>query len=220
MAPVFLSKSLTNSFGPARKALVAGLLLAFLWSLFPMRAFASQLRDGTLPDLASFEKSVENNVPGTLRGVYADGLFALPVIQQPGYGSYYISTKPDTVTEFGAAAAYGNVGLLAHDFLSGQLFPQLGIGQPIELVYGDGHIEYFTVTQVLKYQATDPYSTQSDFVDLSTQERLTSVQLFKRVYMGARHVTFQTCIEENGNSSWGRLFVIAQPRQVSTGAGQ
>jgi len=42
---------------------------------------------------------------------------------------------------------------------------------------------------------------------------LTAEQLFNRVYRGDRHVTFQTCIDANGDISWGRLFVIAIPHQ-------
>jgi hypothetical protein len=40
---------------------------------------------------------------------------------------------------------------------------------------------------------------------------MTARQVFKRVYAGERHVTFQTCIERLGNRSWGRLFVLAVP---------
>jgi hypothetical protein len=36
--------------------------------------------------------------------------------------------------------------------------------------------------------------------------------MFKRVYLGDRHVTFQTCIKAYGNQSWGRMFVIAVPK--------
>jgi len=36
--------------------------------------------------------------------------------------------------------------------------------------------------------------------------------LFRLVYRGERHITFQTCIEAYGNGSWGRLFVIAKPK--------
>jgi hypothetical protein len=36
--------------------------------------------------------------------------------------------------------------------------------------------------------------------------------MFKRVYFGDRHVTFQTCIEKDGALSWGRLFIIAVPK--------
>jgi hypothetical protein len=41
--------------------------------------------------------------------------------------------------------------------------------------------------------------------------------MFKRVYFSNRHVTFQTCIEAEGNLSWGRLFVIAVPGREFAG---
>jgi hypothetical protein len=64
----------------------------------------------------------------------------------------------------------------------------------------------------LQYQALQPYSPNSDFRDLETNDTISAVQLFGKVYRGDRHVTFQTCIEAYGNSSWGRLFIIAKPK--------
>ena len=191
------------------------LLLLAIAILIPHPASASRRKKSTLPDLASFIESVKNGDANTLRGVYVNGIFALPVVQQPVYGSYDVSNKPDALTEFGAASAYGNVGLLAHNYLSGRYFSRMTTGLLIELVYGDGRTEYFTVTQIIQYQATDPFSVQSNFIDLNTKESLSANQLFRKVYMGPRHVTFQTCIDANGNSSWGRLFVIAVPEPVN-----
>ncbi|MCL4268439.1 MAG: hypothetical protein KJZ72_02790, partial [Anaerolineales bacterium] len=51
----------------------------------------------------------------------------------------------------------------------------------------------------------------SDFRDLETESILTAEQLFNQVYRGEFHLTLQTCIENEGNSSWGRLFIIAKP---------
>ena len=79
------------------------------------------------------------------------------------------------------------------------------------MVYGDGKVEYFKVTRLLRYQALQPRSMVSDFLDLESGERLTWQQVFKKTYQGAQHVTFQTCIERNGDQNWGRLFVIAVP---------
>ncbi|MBI3738301.1 MAG: hypothetical protein HY258_04575, partial [Chloroflexi bacterium] len=155
--------------------------------------------------------SVENGNANTLRGAYAENVFAIPVMQQPTYNAGYVSTNPNMVTEFSLAAQFGNVGLLAHNTLSGQYFSLLYVGQRIQLVYGDGRIEYFRVTHVYRYQAESPYSMNSNFIDLDTREYLTAYDLFNKVYKGSRHVTFQTCIAYNGNSSWGRLFVIAEP---------
>ena len=46
---------------------------------------------------------------------------------------------------------------------------------------------------------------------------LTADQMFKRVYTGDRHITFQTCIFAEGISSWGRLFVVAVPKTDFSG---
>jgi hypothetical protein len=53
---------------------------------------------------------------------------------------------------------------------------------------------------------------RSCWVKDKTEETLTAEQMFKRVYLGDRHVTFQTCIKAYGNQSWGRMFVIAVPK--------
>jgi hypothetical protein len=81
------------------------------------------------------------------------------------------------------------------------------------LVYGGGKVEYFVITEILQYQALQPTSQWSEFHDLAdaNNKTITAEQLFKRVYTGPRHITFQTCIEAEGNLSWGRLFVLATP---------
>jgi hypothetical protein len=108
-------------------------------------------------------------------------------------------------------AKFGNVGLLAHNDLCGRYFFQLAAGQEVRLVYGDGDVEYFVITQMLQYQAFQPDSPYSDFRDLSSDEIVTAEQMFRKVYTGERHVTFQTCISANEISTWGRFFVIAEP---------
>jgi hypothetical protein len=109
------------------------------------------------------------------------------------------------------------VGLLAHNNLSGRFFFQLAVGQEVRLVYGDGKVEYFVISKILKYQALQPTSPYSTFRDLTNDEKLTAEQLFNKVYRGDRHVTFQTCMEANGNLSWGRIFVVAEPRAQYSG---
>ena len=109
------------------------------------------------------------------------------------------------------AAEYDNVGLLAHNTLSGRFFSGLAIGQEVRLIYGSGKVEYFIVTEILRYQALQPASPYSDFRDLHGGGLISAGELFKRVYTGERHVTFQTCIEAEGNLSWGRLFILAKP---------
>ncbi len=205
-----------------RLLITSALLLLIIATLIPHPAAAAPAADTpALPALATFITSVQNGNANLLRGVYIDGVFALPVVQQPSSNAGYVSTVAGTLTQFSLAASYGNVGLLAHNYLSGQYFSQLTPGEKVTLVYGNGRTETFRITNIYQYQATAPYSTKSDFIDLTTKQYLTAYQLFSKVYMGTRHVTFQTCIANNGNSSWGRLFVIAEPEtnQASSSTG-
>jgi hypothetical protein len=200
MAPRSISRS-THIF----IALFTLLVLAF--RPVPAEALAQPAQ----PDLASFILSVQDGQAGVVRGVYVDSVMAYPVIQQPSYNAAYVSTTDGVVTEFGMARQTGNVGLLAHNTLAGRSFSNLKPGQYVVIVYGDGKTETFIVTQILRYAALSPFSTTSEFKNLDTNITISATQLFSNVYMGSRHLTFQTCIEYNGNDSWGRLFVIAVP---------
>jgi hypothetical protein len=167
--------------------------------------------EATLPNFVEFLKEVQNGELNVLRGVYIPNVLAFAVVQQPVDQAGYVSYKADEITQFRMPTQFGNVGLLAHNDLCGRYFFQLAIGQEARLVYGDGSVEYFVITQMLRYQAFQPDNPYSDFRDLSSGGTLTAEQLFKKVYMGERHLTFQTCIAANESSAWGRIFVIAKP---------
>jgi len=168
-----------------------------------------------LPDFRDFAQPVENVDVNTLSGVYVPNVLALPVIQQPSGDDGYVSNKDDQTTQFAMASQFGSVGLLAHNYLSGRFFSELAVGQEVRLVYGNGRVEYFVITEILRYQALEPNSQLSSFRSLDHSEILSAEQMFKRVYAGERHVTFQTCIAADGTVSWGRLFVVAEPKQFS-----
>lgn len=203
----------------SRTVLNASFLLVILISIFFNPVDARALGNGRqpLPSFSDFSKTVQNGEASLLRGVYVPDVLALPIAQQPAGNAGYVSIKDGEVTQFGMASQFGNVGLLAHNHLSGKSFSQLAVGQEVRLVYGNGKVEYFVITEVLKYQALQPTSPYSSFRNLNKDETLTAEQMFKRVYFGERHVTFQTCIEANGNLSWGRMFVIATPKPVYSG---
>jgi hypothetical protein len=197
----------------SRRALNAGLLLLVLASLFvhPGTALADDRQEAVIPVLMDFSNSVQNGQAGVLRGVYTEDVLALPVVQQPAGSPGFVSGYDGLVTQFGMAAQFGTIGLLAHNHLAGRSFSGLEVGQTVRLVYGDGRIERFIVTEVLEYQALQPTSPYSSFRDLASEEVLSAQQMFQRVYQGEHHLTFQTCIDAEGNPSWGRLFVIAEP---------
>jgi hypothetical protein len=192
-------------------------LLVILATLFfnPLPVFAEEKGpSSSLPDFASFVRTVIDGQAGKVRGVYVPEVLAMPVVQQPSGNPVFVSNIDNEITEFSMAADMGNVGLLAHNYLAGTSFSMLATGQMVRLIHGDGHIEDFIINRILSYQALDPYSPYSEFRDLETGVTITAEELFGLVYRGERHVTFQTCIEANGNSSWGRLFVIAEPKKL------
>lgn len=192
------------------------LLLFILAAMLPspISVSASAMGNNTnLPTFPDFSQTVQNGQATVLRGVYVKHILALPVIQQPSGNAGFVSSSDDQTTQFRMASQFGNIGLLAHNHLAGKSFAQLSIGDEVLMVYGDGHVEYFVVQEVLKYQALQPNSPYSSFRNLDKDETINAEQMFKRVYFGDRHVTFQTCIEAEGNLSWGRLFVIAVPKE-------
>lgn len=189
-------------------------LISLIFQTNPAKALGNS--ETGLPDFGEFIKTVQNSEAHIVRGVYVPDILALPVAQQPAGNAGYVTNKAGEVTQFDMAAQFGNVGLLAHNHLSGSLFSKLGIGQEVRLVYGNGAVEYFVVTQILQYQALEPNSQYGSFRDLSNNEQLTAEQLFNKVYRGERHVTLQTCIASVESMSWGRLFIIAAPKTQMT----
>lgn len=201
-----------------RRLFVLSFLLVFFTSAgFPLAAQAAPSADlAAIPDLSTFTASIINGNGKVLRGIHVEGMFAYPVVQQ-GY-SMEVSELPATLTQFGWASSYGVTGILAHNWLSGLDFFRLRVGQKINLIYGDGRTETFWVNRIYRYQATMPESTYSQFIDLDTGKGTDAEGVFRKVYMGGGHVTFQTCIAKDGELSWGRLFVIAEPFEPAPAA--
>lgn len=197
-----------------RTALYLSILVFFLTTFFlnPDSTQAIGDIDGILPGFVDFSRSVQNGDASVLRGVYVADVLALPVAQQPADRPYYVSNRDGEATQFTMASRYGNIGLLAHNTLSGKFFSRLSVGQQVHLVYGDGRVEDFVVATILRFRASTPESVSSTFYNLDRNETLSASELFSRAYAGERHLVFQTCIAANGNASWGRLFVEALPK--------
>ena len=121
----------------------------------PFRVAAQVLADNpyTISELSTFVQSVENGQSHELRGVYIEGIFELKVVQQPDNNPTYVAPFDDVITQFGPASQLGNVGLLAHERLSGSLFSMLAPGQVVRLIYGDGRIDSFLIVHIYRYQA-------------------------------------------------------------------
>ena len=163
------------------------------------------------PGLNDFALAQLNGQPGDVVGVYVPGAFALPVMQQPKDQPAFVTSDGNRLTQFGLPKQYGTVALLAHNYLSGSQFYDLQYDQDIVVVYGDGRIEQYRIDRIEQFQALSPNSPYSQFIDLSDPHGkvLSSANLFNRIYTSAGQLVFQTCIDNDGEPSWGRLFITA-----------
>ena len=162
------------------------------------------------PFLDTFIANLITGEANKVVGVYVEDVLALRVVQQPSSDPAYVSTLQNVATYFLMVhQVTGNTGLLAHNYLAGNNFFELQPGQVAVIIYGDGSTEEYMVSEAQEYQALSPNSPTSNFVSLDTGETLTSTGLFYEVFGGSTRTTFQTCIAQGDELSWGRLFVIA-----------
>ena len=162
-------------------------------------------------NLESFISSVQNGNGSQIVGIYSQGNMAFEVGGQPSGNAGYVTSSASEVTRFGLASQYGSKGFLAHNYLAGASFFNLSSGDIITLVYGDGSTQNYQIQTVRRFQALQPNSTQSNFVDLDNGGNLSASDLFHQIYNSDNPVVLQTCIANDGISTWGRLFVIAVP---------
>jgi hypothetical protein len=172
----------------------------------PLTRESSEALDITL---SSFVNQLNPGSQGQVIGLYVPQKLAQPVVQQPrGQGSF-VSAENGVITQFSMAAQYGSLGFLAHNYLAGIEFYEIDPGDSIYVIYGDGHIEKYHALEIRRYQALQPDSTQSTFVDLETGDRLDAASLFYQTYGVSGQLILQTCIAQGEEDSWGRLFIVA-----------
>jgi len=162
---------------------------------------------GAPTDFNTFVASVSNGSKD-VTGVYVPGVLALRVVRQSGNS---ISAAPGVATLYQAAAQRGVIGLLAHNYVSGWRFFNLSPGMEVRIVYGNGTVKKFTVSSIQRYQATAPGDFSKPLINLSTGREEKPKSIFNKIYSGGNKVVFQTCIAQDGYSSWGLIFVTAKP---------
>lgn len=172
----------------------------------------AQLSSSPGAGFEDFRLMVMNGQAEQVVGVFVPGVLAQPIIQQPDSQPGFVSSQPGAITQFLMAADYDTIGLLAHNYLAGAEFSRLEVDQPVFIVYGDGHYDAYKIVRMDRFQALMPNSAYSDFIDLENSSVVSSAsEVFYRIYGQGDRVVFQTCIENNGDLSWGRLFVTAEP---------
>lgn len=200
---------------PPRQLILFFSLITVLWSAVLPTASGHALTERSdradLPALDVFIEQVWNGQAAELRGVYVDGILSAAVVQQPDGETDFVSPWQEVLTQFSLASRLGSTGLLAHNDLAGKSFSQMRQGQKLHLIYGDGHISTFRVSEILVYQALQPESADSPFMGMDSGTVLTSSELFMNVYNRPGTVVLQTCLEMNDHLTWGRLFIVAEP---------
>jgi hypothetical protein len=166
--------------------------------------------EATFPTLDEFIASIASGQSSAWRGLYATEKFIARIVQQPPNNYSYISSENEVLTQY-MLAEEDVVGLLAHNTHAGQYYFLISLGDQFYLVSDDAKTQLYQVQQIDRYQALQPSSNISDYKNLETGEILTTAQIFARYYMGDPHVTLQTCIAQNGQANWGRLFILALP---------
>ena len=157
------------------------------------------------------EQQLLGMAPSGMSSIYLEGIKFLRIEQQP-HGRYnHVSARDNVLTNFQMASRYGNMGLLAHNYLAGKYFSQLKLGDHVYLMDGKGKARKYRVDLIQKFRAVRPRDPRSSFEDLQDNEMYTAAEVFRRVYMGSHHVVLQTCIAQGDVQEWGRLFLICKP---------
>lgn len=209
--------------------LVSSVSLFFAFALFGMSSPAIPVTGQPAGQMANvnavnpintldeFTQSLVNGNSAQIVGVYVDGTFAYPIVQQPASNPGFVSTEDGKITQFASASRYGSIGLIAHNNLAGAGFSLLQVGDVITLVYGDGSARTYSVNQIRQFQALSPTNPYSTFIDLDNPNSILDVStVFYDIYAANGRLVLQTCIAKDGIDSWGRLFVVAEPVETVT----
>ncbi|MCX7976822.1 MAG: hypothetical protein N2646_07080, partial [Bellilinea sp.] len=146
-------------------------------------------------------------------GLFHPLLLQAEIIQQPKTNPAFVSPAAQKLTQFSLASQYGVTALLAHNYLLGESFLKIKEGDVLTLVYGDRTFQEYRVEEIRRYQALTPNSPYSKFINLADPDKkvFTAADLFYDIFTQKGTLILQTCIEKDGELSWGRLFIIATP---------
>ena len=150
----------------------------------------------------------------SISGIYMGNDRFLRVIEQPQGKPDYVSSISGVATHFQLASRYGNIGLLAHNYLGGRYFLELKPGDFVFVMDGHKRSQCYRIAISYQYQALDPRNPHSRFIDLQTRQIVSASDVFKRIYTGSHHLVLQTCIQKGFIKEWGRLFIIAEPHSI------
>lgn len=144
-----------------------------------------------------------------INGIFLTRKRFLRVIDQPKGRPGFISGESGIATKFRMASEHGNIGLIAHNYLEGKHFLNLKVGDKLYVTNENEEEQCYRIKKIHRFQALDPRSPRSDFLNLKTRNKLKFDELFNQIYTGDHRLVLQTCIEKDEDQEWGRFFAIA-----------
>lgn len=157
--------------------------------------------------MEDFIFQVINGDMGRVVGAFSEPYFAFTVVQQPQDNILFVSEIDNVLTEYSYASAFEAVGLLAHNYLAGADFFNLPVGATITLIYGDGRTVDYTVFEIQDFEFLNLRAYRA-IGGAHDGEVMDDYGVLNSVY-GKDRLVLQTCIEKNGDLSWGRRFIVA-----------
>lgn len=136
----------------------------------------------------------------------------LSVQQQPKDNPEFVTQDSGKVSQFQPANEYGVLGIIAHNYLEGARFLKLTVDREVVMTGSElNEIQIVRIKGIYRYQALDPDSSYSEFIELGHNKKLSSSEVFLRHYVDTDQadpakVTLQTCFEIDGKSNAGRVF--------------
>lgn len=162
-----------------------------------------------LVGLEEFTEAVTTGEADRITGLYVPEIGGFYVIQQPAGNDGIVSPVEGVLTQFLRPASSRVIGLLAHNYASGVWFERIKTGSLLYVLFGDGRREVYRLKIKKQFQAVNSDSPTSDFINLTNGETNSADEIYQQMYAGKPHLTLQTCIEQNDNLNWGRLFLLA-----------
>ena len=176
-----------------------------------------------LPPLETFAASVfVSKDAHYITGIYAESVFALPVVQQPKKDSGWISLEWSNsangraeLTQIYNPSKNGQIIIGAHNNLSGSFFANMNTGKLVTVIYGDGTREAYRIAYGELWQMKDPKIPSSNFRKVISsypnEDWVTSNEFWRWLSETKDNsVVFLTCYANKGDYEWGRYFVVAR----------
>ena len=102
--------------------------------------------------IAKFQESILDNE----MAIYIGGKKFFKVELQPRGVPTFVSEKKNHVTSFEMPKKFGNLGFIAHNYLAGKYFKDIGEGDQIFVLDGKSQTRRYLVKDIQRERALDP----------------------------------------------------------------